>query len=75
MVRTVKNSPQTTSKDLQHHLAADGVTASFNNSAHFAQGEAVWESDAEEAFPAHTPQTESLEECKRTFGQASFILE
>lgn len=26
MVRTVKNSPQTTSKDLQHHLAADGVT-------------------------------------------------
>ena len=25
MVRTVKNSPQTTSKDLQHHLAADGL--------------------------------------------------
>ena len=26
MVRTVKNSPQTTFKYLQHHLAADGVT-------------------------------------------------
>lgn len=26
MVRTVKDNPQTTSKDLQHHLAADGVT-------------------------------------------------
>lgn len=48
---------QTTSKVLQHHLAADGVTASFNNSAHFAQGEAVWESDAEEAFSTHMPQT------------------
>ena len=31
--------------------------ASFNNSAHFAQGEAVRESDAAEAFSAHTPQT------------------
>uniref|UniRef100_A0A8B9GVB7 Cyclic nucleotide gated channel subunit alpha 1b n=1 Tax=Astyanax mexicanus TaxID=7994 RepID=A0A8B9GVB7_ASTMX len=26
MVRTVKDNPQTTSKELQHHLAADGVT-------------------------------------------------
>ena len=73
MVRTVKDNPQTTSKDLQHHLAADGVTASFNNSAYFAQGEAVRENDAAEAFSAHTPQTESLEVCKSTFGQASFI--
>ena len=41
----------------------------------FSEEEAVWESDAEEAFSAHTPQTESLEVWKRTFGQASFILE
>ena len=54
MVRTVKaGQKQTTSKDF---LAADGVT-SFNNSAYFAQGEAVWESDADEAFSVHTPQT------------------
>ena len=32
--------------------------ASFNNSAHFAQGEAVWESDAKEALSAHTPQSQ-----------------
>lgn len=47
----------------------------FNNSGHFAKGEAVWESDEEEAFSAHTPQTESLEVCISTLGQASFVLE
>ena len=26
IVRTVKDNPQTTSRDLQHHLAADGIT-------------------------------------------------
>ena len=26
MVRMVKDNPQTTYKDLQHHIAADGVT-------------------------------------------------
>ena len=50
-------------------------SASLNNSAHLAQRTAVWESDAEEAFSAHTPQTRSLKVCKSTFEQARFILE
>uniref|UniRef100_A0A3B1KCW6 Doublecortin domain-containing protein n=1 Tax=Astyanax mexicanus TaxID=7994 RepID=A0A3B1KCW6_ASTMX len=37
--------------------------ASVNNTAHYAQGEAVWESDAKEAISASTPQTESPEAC------------
>src|SRR4029434_1055212 len=46
--------------------------ASLNNSAHLAQRTAVWESDAEEAFSAHTPQPRSIEVCKSTFEQATF---
>src|SRR4029434_639466 len=49
--------------------------ASLNNSAHLAQRTAVWESDAEEAFSAHSPHIRSLEVCKTTFEQARFILE
>ncbi|KAI4893143.1 hypothetical protein NFI96_000153 [Prochilodus magdalenae] len=61
MWRTVRVNPQTSPKDLQHDLAADGVTVHRSAIRHFTQGEAVWESDAEEAFSPPTSQTEQLE--------------
>lgn len=75
MVRTVKNSPRTTSKDLQHQLAADGVTVHPSTIQRTLHREKLYGSVMRKKLFLHTPQTESLEVCKRTFGQASFILE
>ncbi|CDQ58977.1 unnamed protein product [Oncorhynchus mykiss] len=74
MVRTVKISPQTTSKDLQHHLAADGVTVHRSTIQHTLHKEKLYGRVMWKKPFLHTPQTESLDVCKRTFGQASFIL-
>ena len=63
MVRTVQLNPQTSSKDLQHDLAADGVTEHPSTIQRTLTKDAVWERNAAEAFPAHMPQTESLEVC------------
>uniref|UniRef100_A0AAZ3SPR8 Transposase Tc1-like domain-containing protein n=1 Tax=Oncorhynchus tshawytscha TaxID=74940 RepID=A0AAZ3SPR8_ONCTS len=74
MVRTVKNNPQTTSKDLQHHLAADGVTVHRSTIQCTLHKEKLYGRVMRKKPFLHTPQTESHEVCKRTFGQASFIL-
>ncbi|XP_078114223.1 laminin subunit alpha-3 [Sander vitreus] len=42
MARTVKNSPQTTSKDLQRHLAADGVTVHRSTIQHTLHKEKLY---------------------------------
>lgn len=64
-----QNGTQATSKDLQGHLPAHGVTVRCST----IQRTAGWESDAGEAFSAR-PQTGSSEVCKTTFEQAWFIL-
>ncbi|KAI4882978.1 hypothetical protein NFI96_015782 [Prochilodus magdalenae] len=65
MLRTVRVNPQTSIKDLQHDLAADGVTvhrSTIRRTLHKLSRDAVWqESDAEEAFSPPTSQTEPLE--------------
>ncbi|KAI4889894.1 hypothetical protein NFI96_003217 [Prochilodus magdalenae] len=60
MLRTVRVNPQTSTKVLQHDLAADGVTV-HRSTIRRTQGDAVWESDAEEALSLPTSQTEMLE--------------
>lgn len=75
MVRTVKNSPQTTSKNLQHHLAADGVTVHHSTIQRTLHKEKLYGRVMRKKPFLHTRHKQSLEVCKRTFGQASFILE
>ena len=48
MVRTVQLNPQTSSKDLQHDLAADGVTEHRSTIQRTLHKDAVWESNAAE---------------------------
>uniref|UniRef100_A0A3B1JNM0 Reverse transcriptase domain-containing protein n=1 Tax=Astyanax mexicanus TaxID=7994 RepID=A0A3B1JNM0_ASTMX len=43
MERTVKDNPQTTSKELQHHLAADGVTVHRSTIQHTLHKEKLYE--------------------------------
>ncbi|XP_056416127.1 uncharacterized protein LOC130357457, partial [Hyla sarda] len=61
MARKVKNSPQTTSKDLQHHLAADGVTVHRSNIRCTLHKEKLYGRVMQKKPFLHTPLTESLE--------------
>lgn len=72
MVRMVKDNPQTTSKDLQGHLAADGVTVHCSTIQRTLHREQLY---GRVMRKKPFLQTGSLEVCKTTFEQARLILE
>ena len=75
MVRMVKNNPETTSKHLQDHLAADGVTVHPLSIQRTLHKEKLYERVMQKKPFLSRRHKQSLETCKSTFGQASFNLE
>lgn len=75
MVRIVTNKLQTTSKELQEHLAADNVNVHCSTVQRTLHRTAQKKGDAEESFSAFCKQEESFGVYKGSSGQEWIILE
>ncbi|CAJ0953189.1 unnamed protein product [Ranitomeya imitator] len=75
MVRSVKDNPQTTSRELQHQLAADDVTVHRSTIQHTLHKEKLYGRVMRKKPFLQARHKQSAEVCKSTFGEANFFLE